>query len=127
MKGNAKGAEMKRIYLTIAALALSVTVAQAASGNGGLLYAHAQRACSAPRITGMCASACTTVLMCKNVCAMPGAELGFHAVIGTKHNARINAWVMGLYPPRVRAYIRAHGGLTSRKIIVNASRLVRGC
>jgi hypothetical protein len=66
-------------------------------------------------VDGACASACTMVLKNPLVCATPRARFGFHAASNTPFGGSINqrgtGAMMARYPARVKAWIRAHGGL----------------
>jgi hypothetical protein len=77
-------------------------------------------------INGYCASACTLHLINPKSCATKRAVLLFHAA-SNRNGTRA---LMKLYPPRVRAYVTAHGGLTKRPVIVRgraAQRLIGAC
>ena len=102
--------------------------------NGGHVYSYAIRYAHAQkpiRIMGSCKSACTLALHYRSTCVGSDASLWFHAVRGAgKHNRRLTQWVYGLYPPAVRTWIRSHGGLTSRPIILRGAelrRIVKSC
>jgi hypothetical protein len=77
-------------------------------------------------IDGPCLSACTLVLSVvpsSRICATPRAVLGFHAAIavdreGNSYSASAATRVIAeTYPAPVRAWIRRHGGL-SRKLLL---------
>jgi hypothetical protein len=79
-------------------------------------------------IDGPCLSACTMVLGViprDHLCVTPRARLGFHAawkpdVGGRQITSREGTeLLMGLYPQDVRAWIRQHGGLSSRLIYLD--------
>lgn len=88
---------------------------------------------STVRIGGRCASACTLYLSARRYCVEPGAKLQFHAVRyeGNPKAARLwTRWLVSKYPPKVQAWIRARGGLTSRLITLEGEALrlaVRMC
>jgi hypothetical protein len=88
------------------------------------LAAHGERVI----IDGPCVSACTMVLRLKNVCATPRARFGFHSAFdigprGPRPNAKGNWAMMTSYPPRVRAWILAHGGLSPNTIYASGREL----
>ena len=77
-------------------------------------------------IDGYCASACTLHLVNPKACATKRAVLLFHAA---SNRAGTRA-LMKLYPPHIRAYVMARGGLTKRPIIVRgraAQSLIGAC
>lgn len=76
------------------------------------------------RIMGTCASACT-IYLSANYCVGPRARLVFHSASNTRHVGRANALLMGSYPAGVRAWIRAHGGLTDRLLVLKGTELAR--
>jgi hypothetical protein len=124
-------------FAAMAVLALSFTPANGLNihnDNGGLVLKYALRFEYAPkpiRILGRCMSACTLALAYPSTCVGPRASLVFHAPYGAgKHNAAAKRWVMGRYPARVRSWIKAQGGLTSKPITLRGSALrniVRSC
>lgn len=67
-------------------------------------------------IAGRCNSACTLFLAYSGTCVRKGASLGFHAPHGGV--GRANHWakvyMLKEYPPKVKAWLRARGGLTNR-------------
>jgi hypothetical protein len=83
-------------------------------------------------IDGPCLSACTLVLSTipgGRVCVTSRAVLGFHAPIvvdqyGRRfHSREATRAVVAAYPPRVRAWIRRHGGLTNNVLLLRGSEL----
>jgi hypothetical protein len=83
-------------------------------------------------IDGPCISACTLVLSTiprSRVCVTSRAILGFHApVVVDQHGRRFHSReatraVVAAYPPRVRSWIRRHGGLTNNVILLRGSEL----
>ena len=93
---------------------------------GGSVAAFARRIADYRRhdvrviVRGDCASSCTMVLGLKRVCAEPGADFRFHQAFvpnaldpaDTSHRSEPGVVeMMRHYPPRVRAWIDAHGGL----------------
>jgi hypothetical protein len=83
---------------------------------GGYVFQYVEHVLAARQsgaqivIDGPCASACTLYLGLpeNQVCAAPHAALGFHAGSGAEATAKL--WAA--YPPRIREWIMAHGGLT---------------
>lgn len=76
-------------------------------------------------IDGLCASACTTLLgsiPSDRICVTPRAVLEFHSAWnptdsgGQAASAAGNRLLWAHYPPRIRAWIKSHGGLGSRII-----------
>jgi hypothetical protein len=83
-------------------------------------------------IDGPCLSACTLVLsMVPNnrICVTRRAILGFHAARSVDPRGRIYAepqaseLVLEAYPAPVRGWIRRHGGLTSRLLLLRGREL----
>jgi hypothetical protein len=83
-------------------------------------------------IDGPCLSACTLLLSTipnNRICVTRRAVLGFHAARAVDRQGRIYAApeatqiVAATYPPPVRAWIRRHGGLTSRLILLRGREL----
>ena len=84
-------------------------------------------------IDGPCLSACTLVLSTiprSRLCVTRRAVLGFHAPRLVDRAGRIYAApseatqvVTAAYPPEVRAWIRRHGGLKSRLILLRGREL----
>ena len=82
-------------------------------------------------VRGRCASACTVVLHNPRVCVAPGGSFMFHSAFipvdpengdfrraGEAPEATSLMW--GMYPPGVRAFIQAHGGMTARPVFMSA-------
>jgi hypothetical protein len=78
-------------------------------------------------IDGPCLSACTLVLSTvpnERICVTRRAVLGFHAARSIDQRGRISAEpeasaaVLETYPSPVRSWIRRHGGLTSRVLLL---------
>ena len=87
-------------------------------------------------IDGYCGSACTLKLSYPNTCVTPRAKFMFHhgyiPMLGWElHSAEGSAYMMRHYPPRIRAWISAQGGLTHKKLWLDyrgARRLgIRAC
>ena len=83
-------------------------------------------------IDGPCLSACTLVLSTvprKRICVTSRAVLGFHAPFlidekGRKLRSReITQAVNAAYPAHVRTWIKRHGGLTQKTILLRGREL----
>ena len=83
-------------------------------------------------IDGLCASACTIVLGAvphDRICVTSHANLGFHAAwdFGSNGRAVTNTeathMLYSMYPPAVRKWIAARGGLTPRMIFLRGKQL----
>ena len=83
-------------------------------------------------IDGPCLSACTLLLSTipnNRICVTRRAVLGFHAARAVDRQGRIYAApeatqiVTASYPAPVRSWIRRHGGLTSRLILLRGREL----
>lgn len=94
---------------------------------GGYLDKHAYRFYAVVRrgepirVLGLCASACTLVLGLPRVCVGPRAAFGFHGAFYADRRGRFvrgsasgNRFLWRHYPPRVRAWLTRHGGLTRK-------------
>jgi hypothetical protein len=71
------------------------------------------------RIVGPCQSACTVLLghiPRSRICVTPAARFGFHLA----HLPQATATLWGAYAPDIRAWIKAHGGLTHSFIWMGA-------
>ena len=84
-------------------------------------------------IDGLCASACTMVLSAiphDKICVTPRAILGFHAAWDADANGHeitnrgATQALFSMYPPRVRRWIAARGGLTSQRIYLRGKQLM---
>jgi hypothetical protein len=78
----------------------------------------AQRGVSV-RIVGPCQSACTVLLAHiprSRICVTPQASFGFHLA----HLPQATATLWSAYPTDVKAWINAHGGLTTNFIWMRA-------
>ncbi len=115
----------------VAACLLLATPAHAYIDHGGKVWSYALRTKSPAHINYTCMSACTLRLANPRTCVGPRAVFVFHAPFNAgRHNARIGRWMMGLYPPPIRSWIRSRGGLTSRPIVLRGAALrarVRAC
>lgn len=85
-------------------------------------------------IDGLCASACTMVLGAipsNRIFFTPRAVLGFHAAwdFGPRGRAVTNRdatnMLYSMYPPTVRRWIAARGGLTSKMLFLSGKSLAR--
>jgi hypothetical protein len=83
-------------------------------------------------IDGPCLSACTLVLSTvpnDRICVTRRAVLGFHAARSMDSRGRMYAepeastLVLQTYPSPVRSWIRRHGGLTSRTLLLRGREL----
>jgi hypothetical protein len=83
-------------------------------------------------IDGPCLSACTLVLSTvpnNRICVTRRAVLGFHAARSMDRRGRMyaepeaSAAVLEAYPLPVRGWIRRHGGLTSRILLLRGREL----
>jgi len=83
-------------------------------------------------IDGPCLSACTLLLSTipnNRICVTRRAVLGFHAARAVDRQGRVYAApeatrvVAATYPAPVRSWIRRHGGLTSRLILLRGREL----
>jgi hypothetical protein len=83
-------------------------------------------------IDGPCLSACTLVLSTvpnNRICVTRRAILGFHAARSVDPRGRMYAepeaseLVLEAYPAAVRGWIRRHGGLTSRLLLLRGREL----
>ena len=83
----------------------------------------AQRGVSV-RIVGPCQSACTVLLghiPRKRICVMPNASFGFHLT----HLPQATATLWRAYSSDIKAWIKAHGGLTHEFIWMRAPDVYR--
>ncbi len=83
-------------------------------------------------IDGPCLSACTLVLdvvPSNRICVTHRAILGFHAARSVDRRGRMyaepeaSAVVLQAYPEAVRGWIRRHGGLSSRLLLLRGREL----
>src|ERR1044071_8957875 len=83
-------------------------------------------------IDGPCFSACTLVLSAvpnERICVTRRAVLGFHAARSMDARGRLyaepeaSALVLQAYPSPVRGWIRRHGGLSSRVLLLRGREL----
>jgi hypothetical protein len=101
---------------------------------GPFLDLFAQVRASGERVVidGPCLSACTLVLSTvpnERICVTRRAILGFHAARSMDTRGRFyaepaaSAAVLEAYPSAVRGWIRRHGGLTSRVLLLRGREL----
>jgi hypothetical protein len=134
---------MRKAVATLAVLALFVTaparadvriLASPGGEVGPFLDLFAQVRASGERVVidGPCLSACTLVLSTvpnDRICVTRRAILGFHAARSMDARGRFyaepaaSAAVLEAYPSRVRGWIRRHGGLTSRVLLLRGREL----
>ena len=112
---------------------------------GGRLDLYARSASVLMRadvqIRGFCASACSLYLGNPRTCVHRDAVLYFHSAHGLDPNASLtkevkqeqrwwNNYMMSTYPPKLRKWIRARGGLTKKWLTLKGKELksvVRVC
>ena len=84
-------------------------------------------------IDGLCASACTMVLAAvphERICVTSRAILGFHAAWDSGANGReitnrdATQMLYSMYPPQVRRWIAARGGLKPQMIYLSGKQLM---
>lgn len=110
-----------------------------AGDPGGLISAYAARYAALKasgehvEVVGDCFSACTMVLSLprSQVCAQPGARLGFHAGMDLrdpgKPSAVANKLMSAYYPPGVRKWFYAKPGRSLTLTLVPATRFLPKC
>jgi hypothetical protein len=120
------------VFITVAASTVASAEIRIVGDPGGEVSAYLHRfheiRASGQRVVidGPCLSACTLltgIIPRDRVCITQRAMLGFHAasyyddatrsLVPTRAGSRL---VMRLYPPAIRHWIDAHGGLTPRLI-----------
>jgi len=137
---------MKKLLATSALLALLLSALAApasaevrilASPGGEVgpfldLFARVRASGERVVIDGPCLSACTLVLSAvpnERICVTRRAILGFHAARSMDRRGRLyaepeaSAAVLETYPSPVRSWIRRHGGLTSRVLLLRGREL----
>lgn len=100
--------------------------------GGGFIVEYAKEANRLARtgepviIDGICNSACTIYLGLPNTCVTPRSRLGFHSGKGGPKRVieYANKLIMEMYPPKVRAWVRSKGGLTSKLIVLQGKELL---
>src|SRR5256886_15600246 len=135
-------AVMRAVFLAAALCALIVPAAQAevrilASPGGQVgpflqLFERVRASGERVVIDGPCLSACTLVLdmvPSNRICVTRRAILGFHAARSVDQQGRMYAepeaseLVLQAYPAAVRDWIRRHGGLSSRMLLLRGREL----
>lgn len=135
-------AVLKTIVLAAVAGALALSPVQAevrilASSGGPVgtfldLFEKVRASGERVVIDGPCLSACTLVLSLvpnDRICVTRRAVLGFHAARSIDQRGRMYAepeaseLVLQAYPAAVRGWIRHHGGLTSRLLLLRGPEL----
>jgi hypothetical protein len=134
---------MARILLTLLFCLASLAPAAAelrirASSGGDVLdyidlFSRVRQSGDRVVIDGPCLSACTLVLSTvpgNRICVTRRAVLGFHAPTlvdretGRSYAARnVTRAVIDSYPPEIRAWIKRHGGLKQRLILLRGREL----
>ena len=124
--------------LLLAGMGTSQAVVRIADDRGGKIGVYVDRyqdlrtSGETVIIDGLCASACTIVLGAvphDRICVTSHANLGFHAAwdFGANGRAVTNAeathMLYTMYPPPVRKWIMARGGLTPRMIFLRGKQL----
>jgi hypothetical protein len=137
-RGGDSRAEMRRVILAVLLIALAVLPARAAlvikSSPGGwvedylVTFEAVRRSGDSVVIDGPCLSACTLVLSTipsNRICVTKRAVLGFHAprIIDRRSGRSSRApdatrIVIQSYPAGVRAWIKKHGGLSQKLILL---------
>ena len=121
-------------FLTSPASAEVRILASPGGEVGPFLDLFAQVRASGERVVidGPCLSACTLVLSTvpsDRICVTRRAVLGFHAARSMDARGRLyaepqaSAVVLQAYPAAVRSWIRRHGGLTSRVLLLRGREL----
>ena len=137
-----RGAVVKTIWLAVLLCVFAVEPVQAdvrilgSPGGqvGPFLDLFEQMRDSGERVVidGPCLSACTLVLSIvpnNRICVTRRAVLGFHAARSIDRRGRMYAepeaseLVLEAYPTVVRGWIRRHGGLTSRLLLLRGREL----
>jgi len=105
------------MFIFLAALTARAETIDVSDNHGGRVAEynarwamHAQDGASV-RIVGPCQSACTVLLghiPCSRICVTEQASFGFH--LANLPQATATLWAA--YPPDIRAWINARGGLT---------------
>lgn len=87
-------------------------------------------------VDGMCLSACTLVLGIvprERMCATPKAQLGFHKAWMPGYDGRPvpstvgTRLLMEIYPPKVRKWLKARGGLKEKMLFAQATNFLPPC
>ena len=125
--------------LLIGCMGASHAVVRIADDRGGRIgtyvdrYQDLRQSGETVIIDGLCASACTIVLGAiprDRICVTSHATLGFHAAWDYGANGRAitnpeaTHMLYSMYPPQVKRWINARGGLTSRMIYLRGKELM---
>jgi hypothetical protein len=131
--------ELLAAILLLAAVGVSHAEVRIADDPGGRIgtyvdkYQDLRTSGETVIIDGLCASACTMVLSAvphDRICVTSHAILGFHAAWDAGANGReitnhdATQALFSMYPPRVRRWITARGGLTSQMIYLSGKQLM---
>ena len=118
-------AAMVVAILCLAALPVRAETIDVSDNHGGRVTTYdarweglARRGVSV-RIVGPCQSACTVLLghiPLGRICVTPNASFGFHLA----HLPAATATLWNAYPSGIKAWIKAHGGLTHEFIWMRA-------
>ncbi|KWV48742.1 hypothetical protein AS156_17145 [Bradyrhizobium macuxiense] len=124
--------------LLLAGMGASHAVVRIADDRGGRIgtyvdkYQSLRSSGETVIIDGLCASACTIVLGAvprDKICVTSHASLGFHAAWDFGANGRAvtnpeaTQMLYSMYPPAVRRWITARGGLTPRMLFLRGKQL----
>lgn len=124
--------------LLLAGMGASHAVVRIADDRGGRIgtyvdkYQSLRTSGETVIIDGLCASACTIVLGAvprDRICVTSHANLGFHAAWDFGANGRAvtnpeaTQMLYSMYPPAVRKWISARGGLTPHMIFLRGKQL----
>ena len=124
--------------LLLAGMGASHAVVRIADDRGGRIgtyvdkYQSLRSSGETVIIDGLCASACTIVLGAvprDKICVTSHASLGFHAAWDFGANGRAvtnpeaTQMLYSMYPPAVRRWISARGGLTPRMLFLRGKQL----
>lgn len=119
---------MTRCAAFLAALLVLTTPSQAVTirddpGGDVIAYVQCARQIKTARFDGLCASACTLYLAVRDKCVTPRARFAFHRAYGAdpRVNEIATRHMMKSYPAWVRRWIAAHGGLSSKLIVMSNS------
>jgi hypothetical protein len=124
--------------VTLALVVPAIAEVRIISSGGGSVgeyldfFARVKQSGERVVIDGPCLSACTLVLSSiprKRICVTSKAVLGFHAPYlldkngRTVHTRKATQAVVAAYPADVRAWIKKHGGLNQKVILLKGREL----
>jgi hypothetical protein len=125
------------VFAALAPASAEIRILSSPGGEVGTylrLFARMRQSGERIVIDGPCLSACTLVLSTiprSRICVTRRAVLGFHAPRLADREGRMYAApseatrvVTAAYPPEVQSWIRRHGGLTHRLILLRGRELV---